>query len=148
MSQYGMLMTTLPSKNAAAKMARLLIEGKLAACVQLCGIESFYRWKGETVNASETLLLIKTRTALFEAAIAHIQQKHPYSVPEIVGTEFTTGFKGYFDWIDEVTAPQAKAAAQKPPTRKAKPHPAGDGKVSAKKSRGLRTGISRPMRVK
>ena len=100
----GMLMTTLPSKNAAAKIARKLVGERLAACVQLCAIESFYRWQGETVNEPETLLLIKTRMALFDAAIARIKELHPYTVPEIVGTEFrAAGHPGYFAWIDEST---------------------------------------------
>ncbi len=49
------------------------------------------------------MLLIKTRTALFEIAITRIKAVHPYSVPEIVGTEFLAGFKSYLDWIDQVT---------------------------------------------
>jgi hypothetical protein len=123
----------------------------------MSAIESVYRWQGETVAAPETLLLIKTRVALFDAAIARIKEKHPYSVPEIAGTEFTAGLPAYFGWIDESTRPQEKATSTKkppgkkpaPPKPKAKPsHPHGDGQVSAKKSAGMRTGISRPMRVK
>ena len=49
------------------------------------------------------MLLIKTRTALFKTAIARIKAVHPYSVLEIVGTEFLAGFKGYLDWIDKIT---------------------------------------------
>jgi periplasmic divalent cation tolerance protein len=152
-----MLLTTLPSKNAAQKLARLLVGENLAACVQMSAIESVYRWQGEIVAAPETLLLIKTRVALFDTAIARIKEKHPYSVPEIVGTKFTVGFQGYFDWIDESTRPQEKVMSTKKPSGKkpaapkpkAKPsHPHGDGQVSAKKSAGMRTGISRPMRVK
>jgi periplasmic divalent cation tolerance protein len=101
---HGMLLTTLPSRDEAAKIANLLIDEKLAACVQLLPIESFYRWDGKTQNEAEVLLLIKTRTALFDAAIARIKAAHPYSVPEIVGLPFTAGFAGYFGWIDEVTA--------------------------------------------
>src|SRR5262249_3822218 len=102
-SQHGFLMSTAPSRDEAAKIARLLIDKKLAACVQLLPIESFYAWKGETQNEPETLLLIKTRTALFEQAIAHIKAAHPYSVPEIVGMPFSTGLAEYFGWIDETT---------------------------------------------
>ena len=68
-SDYGMLLTTVASRDDATKLARLLIDEKLAACVQLLPIESFYRWDGKTQNEAELLLLIKTRTALFEAAI-------------------------------------------------------------------------------
>lgn len=102
-SDYGMLLTTVPSRDAAAKIANMLLDEKLAACVQLLPIESFYVWDGKTQNAAEILLLIKTRTVLFEDAIVRIKALHPYSVPQIVGTEFLAGFKGYFDWIDDVT---------------------------------------------
>jgi periplasmic divalent cation tolerance protein len=102
-ADYGMLLTTAPSRDEAARIARLLIDEKLAACVQLLPIESFYVWEGETRNENEVLLLAKTRTALFEPAIARISQVHSYSVPQIVGTQFLAGFKPYLNWIDEVT---------------------------------------------
>lgn len=103
-SAYGMLLTTAPSRDEAAKIAKLLIDEKLAACVQLLPIESFYVWEGKTQNEAEVLLLAKTRTALFEQAIARIKQMHSYSVPEIVGTQFLAGSQPYLDWISEVTA--------------------------------------------
>jgi periplasmic divalent cation tolerance protein len=102
-SDYGVLLTTAPSRDEAAKIAKLLIEEKLAACVQLLPIESFYVWEGKTQNEAEVLLLAKTRTALFEPAIARIKQVHSYSVPEIVGTPFLAGSQPYLDWISEVT---------------------------------------------
>jgi periplasmic divalent cation tolerance protein len=100
---HGFLMTSMASKEAAAKIAKLLVDERLAACVQLLPIESFYRWDGKVQAATEILLLAKTRVALFDAAIARIKAVHPYSVPEIVGTEFTAGFGGYLDWIDQAT---------------------------------------------
>ncbi len=103
-ADYGMLLTTVPSRDDAAKIANLLIDEKLAACVQLLPIESFYVWDGKTQNEAEFLLLIKTRTALFENTIARIKAVHPYTVPQIVGTQFLAGFKGYLDWIDQTTA--------------------------------------------
>jgi len=98
-----MLLTTAPSRDEAAKIAKLLIDEKLAACVQLLPIESFYVWEGKTRNEAEILLLAKTRTALFEPAIARIKQVHSYSVPEVVGTRFLAGSPSYLDWIAEVT---------------------------------------------
>jgi periplasmic divalent cation tolerance protein len=102
-SDYGVLLTTTPTREEAAKIAKLLIDEKLAACVQLLPIESFYFWQGKTRNEAELLLLVKTRSALFEKAIARIKAVHSYSVPEIVALPFAAGFAGYLDWIDEVT---------------------------------------------
>lgn len=102
-AQYGVLLTTTPNRDEAAKIAKLLIDEKLAACVQLLPIESFYVWEGKTQNEAELLLLVKTRSALFETAIARIKEIHSYTVPEIVALPFSAGFAGYLNWIDEVT---------------------------------------------
>jgi periplasmic divalent cation tolerance protein len=102
-SDYGVMLTTTPTRDEAARIARLLIDEKLAACVQLLPIESFYVWEGATQNETETLLLIKTRSALFEPAIARIKQAHSYSVPEIVAMPFSAGLPAYLDWIGTVT---------------------------------------------
>jgi periplasmic divalent cation tolerance protein len=100
---YGMLLTTVASRDDAVRIANLLIDEKLAACVQLLPIESFYVWDGKTQNENELLLLIKTRTALFEPAIARIKSAHPYTVPQIVGTQFLAAFPPYLTWIGAVT---------------------------------------------
>lgn len=102
-AQYGMLLTTTASRDEAARLANLLIDERLAACVQLLPVESFYRWDGRTQNEAETLLLVKTRAALFDEAIARIRQAHSYTVPEIVALPFSAGFAGYLGWIDAVT---------------------------------------------
>ncbi|HVW73844.1 MAG TPA: divalent-cation tolerance protein CutA [Rhizomicrobium sp.] len=102
-SDHGMVLTTTPTREEAARIAKLLIEEKLAACVQLLPIESFYVWEGKTRNEAELLLMIKTRSALFEKAIARIKAVHSYSVPEIVALPFSAGFAGYLNWIDEIT---------------------------------------------
>jgi periplasmic divalent cation tolerance protein len=98
-----MLMTTTPTREEATKIAKLLIEEKLAACVQLLPIESFYVWQGKSQNEAEVLLLVKTRRLLFDSAIARIKTVHSYTVPEIVAVPFTAGFGDYLSWIDEVT---------------------------------------------
>ena len=105
-SDYGVMLTTTPTREEAQKIARLLIEEKLAACVQLLPIESFYFWQEKTKNEAEVLLLIKTRAVLFDSAIARIKEIHSYTVPEIVALPFSAGFAGYLNWIDEVTGEQ------------------------------------------
>ena len=102
-SDYGVLLTTTPTREEAAKIANLLIDERLGACVQLIPIESFYFWQGKTQNEAEVLLLVKTRTNLFDRAIARIKDVHSYTVPEIVALPFSAGFGGYLNWIEEVT---------------------------------------------
>jgi len=105
MSEQGVLLTALPSREDARRLAQMLVEEKLAACVQLLPIESVYRWDGKVRNEAEVLLLVKTRTALFDAAITRIKAVHPYTVPEIVGWPFSAGHLPYLNWIDASTAP-------------------------------------------
>ena len=102
-ADYGVLLTTTPTRDEATKIAKLLIDEKLAACVQLLPIESYYSWQGKTQNEAELLLLVKTRRALFDAVIARIKEIHSYTVPEIVALPFAAGFAGYLNWIDDVT---------------------------------------------
>lgn len=102
-ARYGVLMTTTGSQEDAQAIAKTLLADKLAACVQLMPIESYYTWKGAITNDIEVLLLVKTKTALFDDAIRAIKAIHPHETPEIVATSFTTGLPDYFRWIDEVT---------------------------------------------
>lgn len=102
-----MLMTTTPSREDAARLAKLLVAEKLAACVQLMPIDSVFFWKCKTQEEKETLMLVKTRTVLFDQAIARIKALHRYEVPEIVAMPFTAGSASYFQWMEDVTcAPQ------------------------------------------
>jgi periplasmic divalent cation tolerance protein len=102
-ARYGLLMTTTANNDDAQNIAKALLAEKLAACVQLMPIESYYTWKGAVANDAEILPLIKTKTALFDDAIRAIKAIHPYETPEIVAAPFTAGFAGYFRWIDDVT---------------------------------------------
>jgi periplasmic divalent cation tolerance protein len=102
-TDFGVMLTTTSTREEAQKIAKLLIAEKLAACVQLLPVESFYTWQEKTQNEAEILLLIKTRTALFDAATARIKAIHSYTVPEIVALPFAAGFQGYLDWIGQVT---------------------------------------------
>jgi periplasmic divalent cation tolerance protein len=102
-ARYGVLMTTTGNRDDAMKIAEALVEAKLAACVQMLPIESCYMWKGALANEAELLLLIKTKTALFDDAMKAIKAVHPYETPEIVATSFAGGSSDYFSWIDSVT---------------------------------------------
>jgi len=102
-ARYGMLMTTTATRDDAKKIAQSLLGAKLAACIQMTSIESCYTWKDTLQNEAEILLLIKTKTALFDEVMAAIKSAHPYETPEIVALDFAGGSPHYFAWIDSVT---------------------------------------------
>lgn len=103
-TEFGILLTTTSSRDEAAKIAKILIDERLAACIQLLPIESFYYWDGKTQNEPEVLMLIKTRRSLFESAIARVKQLHSYTVPEIVAVPIVAGLSHYLNWIEDVTS--------------------------------------------
>lgn len=99
---YSVVLTTCDA-GIAQRIAEALVSQNLAACVQSLPIQSIYRWKGEIETAHEILLLIKIRTADYEAVERAVRALHAYDVPEIIALPVQAGFSGYFSWIDEVT---------------------------------------------
>lgn len=94
------MLTNLPDRASAGKLARDLIEGRLAACVNVgAAVESIYHWRGEIETATEVPLAIKTRAVLFSKVEAAIRRFHPYELPEIVAVPITHGSPAYLDWI-------------------------------------------------
>jgi periplasmic divalent cation tolerance protein len=95
-------MTTAGSEEEAGRIAALLVERRLAGCVQVVGpIASRYRWQGEVEEAREWQCLAKTTRAAYEAVEAAIQEAHSYDEPEIIATPIVAGSAGYLAWIDE-----------------------------------------------
>lgn len=104
MKSYIQISTTTKTKEEAQKIARYLIEQKLAACVQITGpIESTYRWRGAVECANEWLCLIKTQKALFNKVQAAIKKLHSYETPEIIAVSIVKGSKEYLNWLDDET---------------------------------------------
>ena len=101
--EYMLVTTACPDKASAKELARLLVEERLAACVQLMPIESVYSWKGEIHDENEVLLLIKTKSVLYERLQSLIWRNHSYEVPEIIQLPITGGLQAYMKWIDENT---------------------------------------------
>jgi len=99
-NEHSIVMTTYPTKEKAKQAAVLLVEKRLAACVQMIPIESAYIWDGEMNESSETLLLIKSKPAVFDDIMALIKEDHAYEVPEIVQMPITGGLPEYLNWID------------------------------------------------
>ncbi len=95
---------TCPDRDSAAKIARALVEHRLAACVNLLpGLRSIYRWQGAIEDSEETLLLIKTTADRLEALKVQLVMQHPYELPEILAVEAASGLDRYLAWIHAET---------------------------------------------
>ena len=103
-TDYMMVITTCPDKESARAISKLLVEKRLAACVQMLPIDSVYTWRGSICEDSETALLIKSKTALFEEISLTIKENHTYEVPEIIQLPITNGLPEYLRWIDDCTS--------------------------------------------
>jgi periplasmic divalent cation tolerance protein len=102
MSEFIQVITTIDSKDDAAKIARSLVEQHLAACVQVIGpIGSTYWWEGEIETAEEWLCLIKTRAERYAEVEAAISAVHTYDVPEILAVPVEQGSRDYLSWLSE-----------------------------------------------
>lgn len=97
------VMTTCPDQPTAETVAAILVERKLAACVQINpSIKSVYMWESEIRNESETLLLIKTLSSKYPLLEKTIKENHPYKVPEILAVPASDVSDDYLKWMKEV----------------------------------------------
>lgn len=95
-----LVLSTCPDTVSAERIARTLVEERLAACVtRLPGAYSVYRWQGELEQAQEIQLLIKTRGELLPAVLSRLQALHPYDLPEAVAIRASDGLPAYLDWV-------------------------------------------------
>jgi len=102
MTDAKIVLTTTGSQEEARKIARTLVERRLAACVNIIPqVESVYRWQGKVEDAHEWLLLIKTTTAAFERVRDAIRELHSYDLPECISFSVENGSSAYLDWISE-----------------------------------------------
>jgi periplasmic divalent cation tolerance protein len=99
-------LSTCPDAETAARIARTLIEERLAACVnRVPGVSSTYRWQGEVHDDAEVLLLIKTTRERLDALRERPVELHPYEVPELIALEIADGLPAYLDWLRIETSP-------------------------------------------
>ena len=95
-----LVISNLPDRASAEKLAHLLIDQRLAACVNvLSPCRSVYRWKGKVDDAEEFPLLIKTTRERYAALEAAVRKHHPYELPEIIALPLTAGLPAYLDWV-------------------------------------------------
>jgi|SRR5688572_16191240 len=100
MDDAVIVLTNMPDRDAALKLARELVAKRLVACVNvLAGCTSVYRWKGEVEEADEVPVLIKTRAGRYDEVEAVIRRLHPYELPEIVAVPVTRGLDEYLQWV-------------------------------------------------
>jgi periplasmic divalent cation tolerance protein len=102
MTDKRLVLTTASSLEESKKIARELVQRRLAACINIIPkIESVYRWEGKVEEAQEFLLLIKTTESAFARVREAIQQFHSYEVPECIALSIEEGSLAYLKWIDE-----------------------------------------------
>lgn len=102
---YLIVFVTVSSKEEAEKIAKGVLEEKLAACVNIIDtVHSHFWWQGKIDNAKEALLIIKTKKTLINKLIRKVKSIHSYELPEIIALPIIYGSKEYLDWVNESTA--------------------------------------------
>ncbi len=95
---------TVPDEKEAVNIAKILIEEKLAGCINIVkDIRSIYKWQGRTEDEPELLLILKSRRRLFERLKNRVKELHSYSVPEIIAIPIIEGSEDYLQWLEKVT---------------------------------------------
>jgi len=95
---------TASGEDEAARIAKTLVEAKLAACVNIVkNVRSIYSWQGKIEDEPEALMIVKTQRKHFKALSAKVKELHSYSVPEIIALPIVEGSEDYLKWLKEVT---------------------------------------------
>lgn len=112
MTDKVVIMVTAGSRRECRKIARHLVEAKLAACVNITqAIESIYHWEGKIADEKEFVLLIKSTRGLFPEIKAEISKIHSYHTPEIICLPIIDGSRNYLQWVSD-SVKQAAAAGR------------------------------------
>jgi periplasmic divalent cation tolerance protein len=98
-----LVLVTCASATEARRIARAVVEARLAACVNILpgAVTSVYRWKGKVETASERLLLIKTSQKCLAKLREAVERLHSYDVPEFIALPIAAGSRAYLDWLGE-----------------------------------------------
>lgn len=100
MAEEIVVLITASSEEDAAKIARVLVDDRLAACVNILpGIRSIYFWDNKVQDERESLMICKTRQPLFEKIINRVKELHSYTVPEIIALPIAAGSAEYLGWL-------------------------------------------------
>ncbi|MDB6053425.1 MAG: CutA1 divalent ion tolerance protein [Verrucomicrobiales bacterium] len=100
----SVVMSTVPDRRHALRLAKSLVEKKLAACCSISsGTLSFYWWKNKIEKAEEFILLMKTTHEQVKPLVKELKRAHPYEVPEVLVFSPSEGSKNYLHWIEDST---------------------------------------------
>ena len=102
-SEYCMVFTTISKKEEAKKLAKSILDKRLASCIQLEKIDSLYIWEEKVFDEEEYLLRIKTKSSLYKELEKYIKINHSYDLPQIIKLSIDEGYEEYLKWIDSVT---------------------------------------------
>ena len=106
MTDAVVVLSALGAPRDAERIARALVEERLAACVNVVpGVVSVYRWKGTVEQEAELILVIKTMAQQIDALKKRLLELHPYELPEVVVIPIAGGHKAYLDWLEEQVRP-------------------------------------------
>jgi len=99
------VLVTAPSEAMALELGQRLVDDRLAACVSVVpGVTSIFMWEGKREEASEALLVIKTRAERYPALQQRVLELHPYSVPEVLALAVEAGAPAYLRWVQDSVA--------------------------------------------
>lgn len=99
---HSVILINSPNEEAAKDISRAIMERRLAACVNIFPKSyTMYYWKGEIQDATEILLIAKTRTSKIQRLTDFVKSVHPYDVPEVLSFPVEDGSLSYMKWIDE-----------------------------------------------
>ncbi len=114
MTDKVVVLVTCGTSDEAERIAKALVEKRLAACVNNTGVRSIYRWEGKVQDGHEHLLIIKTSRERFAALRAEIEGLHSYTVPEIIALPIVEGADPYLNWIEESVTPPEERGPDRP----------------------------------
>ncbi|MGH8931980.1 MAG: divalent-cation tolerance protein CutA [Egibacteraceae bacterium] len=101
---YVQVMTTTDQEQEAASLANALLQERLAACVQVLGpMTSRYSWQDKVEQATEWLLIVKTKDELLDQVVETLRERHSYDTPEITATPIVGGNPAYLQWVGAET---------------------------------------------
>jgi len=102
-NDYIVVYITAGNSEEAGRIARRLLEERLAACVNtISGVDSKFWWKDRLEEARETALIVKTKAVLLPDIIEAVKKLHSYELPEIIALPIIGGSREYLEWIDSV----------------------------------------------